>query len=398
MRILVLLFLCMLLGAAWGQVIPVPELPTPNAFDWYIKAGAQLADKEHTIEARKRMWERDAETMALKAEVLKANAQALGTLREGFAHRYQQPAIRHISTTMPYLAPYRTLTCLLVFEAQAKGEAGDWGGAMNSCLDAFRIGIDAPRGGVLISALVGIACQAIARIEMWSIFPHLTPAEARVAMARLQALHGTQTPISATMEEEKWIFQATLVDMKTHPEKYLESDDAEMETLAALLRMPGIIDELQRAHGVWIDALIAVTRQPYQKDRKYPAPKSKIDAVTDVLVEFQLAFINSPFHWARNETQTRLMLATLALRLYHSEHQAYPEKLSALPAALPGDPFAKETSFRYRRMKDSYLLYSVGPDGKDNHGAPVRDDDGAPATHHINPTSKGDIVVGVNCY
>jgi hypothetical protein len=68
-----------------------------------------------------------------------------------------------------------------------------------------------------------------------------------------------------------------------------------------------------------------------------------------------------------------------ALERYKAEHGAYPETLTALvpkfAAALPTDLYTGQP-FRYRRTADcQFLLYSVGPDEKDDDG--VKGDDWA---------------------
>jgi hypothetical protein len=71
--------------------------------------------------------------------------------------------------------------------------------------------------------------------------------------------------------------------------------------------------------------------------------------------------------------QTYLNLAHLALALaaYHHDHGSYPKNLSELApkyiARVPNDPFADE-ALRYGRRIGGYLLYSVGPNGKDDGG------------------------------
>ena len=69
--------------------------------------------------------------------------------------------------------------------------------------------------------------------------------------------------------------------------------------------------------------------------------------------------------------KTRLTKAALALAAYRADNNRYPEKLGSLVPdylkRLPEDPYGKGT-FCYRREKEGFLLYSVGPNGKDNTG------------------------------
>ena len=67
----------------------------------------------------------------------------------------------------------------------------------------------------------------------------------------------------------------------------------------------------------------------------------------------------------------------LALRAYRLEHGAYPATLAALTPAylkqIPNDPFAASGPLHYKRQGSKYVLYSIGPDGKDDGGKPIFD-------------------------
>lgn len=60
-----------------------------------------------------------------------------------------------------------------------------------------------------------------------------------------------------------------------------------------------------------------------------------------------------------------------ALSAYRTDCNSYPTMLDELQpkyfAKLPKDPYGKGT-FRYHRTNDGYVIYSVGPNGKDEDG------------------------------
>ena len=84
----------------------------------------------------------------------------------------------------------------------------------------------------------------------------------------------------------------------------------------------------------------------------------------------------------------------LALRAYRVENGAYPTKLADLApkylAKLPDDPFAKSGPLGYKLTGDKYILYSIGPDGKDSGGTPINwlNDNGTRPD-----TAKGDVTL-----
>ena len=75
----------------------------------------------------------------------------------------------------------------------------------------------------------------------------------------------------------------------------------------------------------------------------------------------------------RDREKARLLQAATAAAIarYQLEHGAPPEQLDVLVPAyimsVPEDPFDLQP-MRYRREEDSYLLYSIGPNGKDDGG------------------------------
>lgn len=79
----------------------------------------------------------------------------------------------------------------------------------------------------------------------------------------------------------------------------------------------------------------------------------------------------------RAEQYQRNLHLAFALAAYQREHGKYPEKLDALApkylAKIPNDLFT-DKPLVYRPNEKGYLLYSFGPDGKDNEGKSREDD------------------------
>jgi hypothetical protein len=90
-----------------------------------------------------------------------------------------------------------------------------------------------------------------------------------------------------------------------------------------------------------------------------------VDAMTALMP--YLAY--GPHLYWRTLVQRDLSEMALRLRLYGLDHGAFPEALAdlGLPAAALNDRFS-EQPLVYRRIGAGYILYSVGPDGKDDGG------------------------------
>jgi hypothetical protein len=98
------------------------------------------------------------------------------------------------------------------------------------------------------------------------------------------------------------------------------------------------------------------------------------------------------------DAQDEMFVAALALQAWRAEHGRYPETLDALVPdileAAPADPFAG-APLKYRRDGETYVLYSVGPDGRDDGGEPaaIQDKDtGKWRYNALSLESRGDIV------
>ena len=97
--------------------------------------------------------------------------------------------------------------------------------------------------------------------------------------------------------------------------------------------------------------------------------------------------------------EQKLQYATTNLRSIHTaleswkiDHKSYPDNLFVLttPIAymtrIPKDPFTQNEVFRYKKISDEdFLLWSVGPDGKDDGGQIL-------FNQNNGVTSSGDIV------
>jgi hypothetical protein len=73
----------------------------------------------------------------------------------------------------------------------------------------------------------------------------------------------------------------------------------------------------------------------------------------------------------RIEAERRCAVTALAVERYRRAHQRWPNSLDELTpvflAKVPSDPYDRRP-LRLRRLEDGVVIYSVGPDGKDNGG------------------------------
>ena len=76
---------------------------------------------------------------------------------------------------------------------------------------------------------------------------------------------------------------------------------------------------------------------------------------------------------ARNDAVLGNAILAIGVRIYKQRHGSYPASLSDLVpgtiSVLPKDPFTGD-DYVYRRRRDGVLIYSLGPNGRDDGGVP----------------------------
>jgi hypothetical protein len=395
------------------ELPPALTLPSPNAYDFYAKAGElhetllkktpnsksidpitdssipqelsrlQLAQRYPT--ARKEAW-------------LRANTPVLSTLRQGFKY----PFLLNFDTKTGFTeySKSRKLARLLVIESHARAERGDWAGASRSALDVIHMGQAIPKGGPYISALVGQSIDSMGVREFESIVPKLDAKSSRAAATRLEQLYVKRVPIAEALQHEKTFglksMVATFKDAKWRNNLGNEWDGLEEEEdLGWQKRIQAQLHSkrsLAEAYSSVMDQAIRNSRLPYLKQT--PITKPDISPYNNWLPDF----VDNNWGTARNDTGLGLLYVSLALRAFKLERGHYPASLTKLTPSyikeIPADPFGGGEALRYRKTVKSYLLYSIGPDGKDDGGKPINDKTASNAwgRRQIKPDSLGDAV------
>ena len=407
--------------------IPTPTMPATNARDYYIAAADAVVDDKKIEEARDSLNppgrlpnSPPPPSRADKEKLVAENARAVQLLHQGFPYPYQEPPSRSFSAMFPHYQKIRALARFLSLQAQVDAEKGDTGGAMSASLDAVQMGEQLPRGGPLIGMLVGGACQAIGRKQAWRTADHLSAAQARAAARRLEIIRTGHVPFADTLQEEKWEEQAGLLELMRRPDwsgaltSYIVPDPNGGQNsgqsgnspgqwaLGTRIRLRGK-QRIMADYTRYMDQSIADARRPYAVH--IAPPPLPDDPVNQILLPI---FAGVRLDEVKDDTQNALLSVALALRAYKIDHGAYPPTLAALAPgylqAVPADPFALSGPLLYKPLGTRYVLYSVGPDGKDDGGKAIFDRtipapttaEGRDRRRLVQENSQGDIVAGVN--
>ena len=401
-----------------------PTPPEHNAFATYAAATHGIGKTKGFNEAYDAViGRRDVSKKPLPvpaAQIVAQNQVSLTLLRQkGFTHPFQIPPSHGLMDDTEYLHDFRSMAFLLVIEGDVRTKQGDLRGAIDSNLDAVRLGEDVSHNGGLIHYLTGTACQIIGQRGLWRQLKQYSASDSRYAVRRLEELSLHQQPLSKSLEGEKRYGQTTLRTLFTSPDAFSEKDaDGTEEPRPGALahwlnyrRHP--IYAVWSKQTVWdnytgyLDSHIRRSHERYNsKAVEIPLPN---DFWSQILSP---AFLPASFKEASFSAERRLLITALALQAYQREHNGKPpETLAELTpgylTVIPDDPFAPSpnTPFRYRKESGSnrFVLYSVGPNGKDD-GGKLTDNShcqsGDPpwmkTSKRVFSGSEGDIISGLN--
>lgn len=353
----------------WVNYLPPPEpdphfLPQPNGYDACI-AAAKKVKAAATGPAFGRP--RDGDLAALR-KGLAAARPALAELRAALALEFRVPPYRSLEAPSPPFALFLQTSRVLVGASRAELNDGKPAAGMRYALDGIELGNRLGRGGLVPTAQTGMSVAYLSLSAAERCIPGLDRAAARDAGQRLDRLLRQLPAASAVLNEERrytlWLFRAL------PPERLLEIGAVETATVKEhvswfayrfLYPRSATYQTLDRYYR----ALMAEADRPFSQRVPVPYPEAPyieaFNPVDDSLLE------RADLHLAR----LRLLRLELALHEYRLRKGRFPASLSALdsnPASgLTVDPFTGRP-FLYRRRGSGYLLYSTGPDGKDNGG------------------------------
>ncbi len=197
----------LLLLVAWWPAPPKPRpaLPSPNGYDYFVKAG----------EALTAIWTNASHQTLTTSELqafLSANQASLDLVREGLRHKSHTHVdydATYIGRMMTVLSPFKQCGRLLVGEGWLAESEGNPASALDSYLDAQRLGQECSRGGIMMERLVGIAIETSALSSLRVLLSQLKVDDVRRAQKALETLDARHDLPSVTLaSEEDWVAQA----------------------------------------------------------------------------------------------------------------------------------------------------------------------------------------------
>jgi len=185
-----------------------PPLPNPNGYDDFVKASRMLPTFDYSLAA----------TMNLEAlrEEVASNGPALTLARAGLQRECrvplqdyatfkneQPPKLGAANTHGADLAAIKRLAQAFFVEGKLAEREKRNADALSAYLDAIRLGQQTARGGLVITKLVGIACEAIGCNGVQSLAPRLTVAECRAGLQQMAVLDPESEPVQEVVSRER---------------------------------------------------------------------------------------------------------------------------------------------------------------------------------------------------
>jgi len=377
---------------------------------------------EQFDQAQKRSW--TAREFPLLAEWLLVNQQPLKLLGQAVQRsRYYSPLISAekefpmVGVLLPGLVQYRELTRALSIRIMMNISEGKIDEAIADSVTCHRLGRLIGQGPFLVDSLVGIAIDSLAcQADVMAAHYGKLPAEKiKTWRQQLQGLAPLPSVVERINVGERFSYLDVTFGIVRFGPSALEQLD-EMGGASedkkpgfkdivskAVLNTMSDWDDVMRRGNRWYDELVVAGRKPTYQERmtafaeidqklaelaRSAADPKKLlplllardkgpgkvlsSLLSDILLSMMLPSVGrATVAEDRLVMNNRLVDVAFGLSAYRQETGQYPVQLEQLVpkhlAKIPEDLFVGKP-IRYQRKGQGYLLYSVGPNQKDNGG------------------------------
>ncbi len=389
---------------AWTP--PALVLPEPNGFDLLVEAAGELPRRTELHPELAALW-RDGAGLAefaahgeAKQSIAAACAPAFQGARAALAH----PIVIPPGAGAPRLADLHRQ--MLLCGAPSRANGGDWDAAAGTALDALAIAVACGQWDTSRWRLASRRSALVLAV----IVPELDAGSARAAARRVERLLAELPDFGTVWERQQagYLGRLTrLMERRPHWRHYLLDVDLpdgdtfllgqqleeSVKQLARveLLTREQVIDEYLR----YFDRCARHVGEPHDpRGTPIPMPFEEYGGRQRAMFE------NSRFDHLMTRAALGQLAVALALQAWRAEHGDPPPGLSALVpeylSEVPADPFTPRRTLGYRPGRQP-VVYSVGPDGEDDGGRPVREYlREEPHRAQVQVDSSGDFVLGAN--
>ncbi|MBC8137812.1 MAG: hypothetical protein H8F28_18175 [Fibrella sp.] len=369
------------------------ETKQPNAALFYMAAaGAFHIDMPEGLEQDTHSL--ISAPLSVQEPVVAQAKPAFDLLRQGMKYSFVADKIpgyfveeSSVGKSIPTrnFAPLREMSRMLAVESRVKAAKGDTPGALQSALDAMRLGTDAGQGASLLEGMIGVLLQRIGTQEAIRHVKGLSAAEARAGASRLEAMLKHERTFAQMMTAErdtmsydtlKTVFRTgAFQGMNPNTGEELDLQGAgwrfALGTMVFARTKQGVVDDFAEQY----DQILTRYRMPYQLAKRLDKTQLSANPMVRYWVDTD---VQRAYHQTTQQaTHNRVLLAQLAIQAYRQEHGGVaPTSLSDLTrgtkpyiSVVPGDPFSLPGTHALRYDAHTGKAYSVGENGKDDRNA-----------------------------
>jgi hypothetical protein len=323
-----------------------------------------------------------------------------GTRRPNFYSPVVQPQGEQgnsgiISAGLTTIQHFRTLSNALTSRVKRKLNDGQIEEAWSDALAIHRLARMVGRSGLMIEGIVALALEVIAQ-QVALAFLERLDVDAKQIEKFFKDVN-VLPPLTRTADMidggERLFFLNGILDASRSEVKDVGGlTDDERKELDDYKKVNW--DPALRNANLWLDRLATGLRKPELAERKLfldemeqklnratelpnAAKVPAAEALSNIFLSGSLATVRRVQNATdRAEQSERNLHLAFALAAYQRDNKLYPKSLDALVPKyldkLPYDLFTGKPLV-YRPNENGYLLYSLGPDGKDDEGRGQRD-------------------------
>jgi len=369
----------------WEQVVPPPVPDDQNAALLYEKAFALVPGRPSDLlyeylgsdpAERGKVQSQVASILAFDAAALHYVALAAKRPKCRFDRDWSDP----LNMTFEQVSRLKSLMAIVMAQAVLQADRGDVAGALETWSVNIVMVKHLESEPLLISQLTAVAITAIAAESLPQILEDHQPSpdacrRAAQALSRLDLTRAFVRSLEAErVWSHRWMREARLNPLSLQggapPAPGLKAS-AQAALTAAAYQLVAPLDDAAMLRA-W-EKQIALARKPYRQTVK------QFEALERDIPPYALltrTFVGSTFGRAvgardRGIAYVGMMRVELGLAAYRTEFGGYPKSLGELRTALhwdvPRDPFSGR-DFVYHRKGGGFVLYSIGPDLRDDGG------------------------------
>ncbi len=319
---------------------------------------------------------------ALREELQRAAEALLETRKVADLPRGRYPIVYardFIGTLLPHVQDARMMGNLLAYDVLLRAQDEDLDGALTSCRGILNCGRSIGDEPTLISMLVRIALNHLAINKQEWILAQGEASEAVLAVMQQAFEEEAAEPLLLIgARGERGMLDGAMQaiqngDLDPRMAAAMLSDGtAQGGASVYLLRLPGLAKSLRAALLRQNNQFVEIAKLPVEQQvERMKEFQATIALLPEQARPFSISNskVTAAFH--RNQAELRCAVVLVALERYRRANHRWPDALADLVptylSEVPLDPF-DGAPLRYRRLDDGVVIYSIGPDGKDNGG------------------------------